>query len=464
MVRPPEAFLIRENAARARRDGKAFTFVCLAEYTGLGGVVMKTLRLGSVGPDVEAAQLALTRAGFPAAVDGIYGARTAAAARDFQRASSLEPDGIVGKATWRRLTDYLRGYVLYTVKNGDTYYKLAERYGTSAGMIETANPQLEAERLPVGAQLVIPLGFSLVPENVRFTSELTGFICEGLRARYPFVASRSYGVSALGRRLRLLTIGEGGKEAFYNAAHHANEWITVPVLLKFAEQYAAAVADGGEIFGYGARELFERVTLYIAPMVNPDGVDLVTGAIAAGDAGFDGAKKIAEGFPDVAFPKGWKANIEGTDLNLNYPAEWERAREIKYAQGFTRPAPRDFVGTSALSARESRAVYNLTREHDFALTLSYHSQGEIIYWKFLDYLPPRSLEIGRRLSEVSGYLLEETPYASGFAGYKDWFIQRYNRPGYTIEVGRGRSPLPLSQFDGIYRDNLGILALCMALI
>ncbi|MBO5857325.1 MAG: gamma-D-glutamyl-meso-diaminopimelate peptidase, partial [Clostridia bacterium] len=59
--------------------------------------------------------------------------------------------------------------------------------------------------------------------------------------------------------------------------------------------------------------------------------------------------------------------------------------------------------------------------------------------------------------EVSGYAVEETPYASGFAGYKDWFIETYNRPGYTIEIGIGMSPLPLSQFPGIYKDNIGIL-------
>ena len=57
--------------------------------------------------------------------------------------------------------------------------------------------------------------------------------------------------------------------------------------------------------------------------------------------------------------------------------------------------------------------------------------------------------------------MEETPYASGHAGYKDWFIQDFNRPGYTIEAGLGENPLPLSQFDTIYRENLGILTLGM---
>ena len=41
---------------------------------------------------------------------------------------------------------------------------------------------------------------------------------------------------------------------------------------------------------------------------------------------------------------GWKANINGVDLNLQFPAGWENAKEIKYSQGFNKPAPRDFVG------------------------------------------------------------------------------------------------------------------------
>ena len=60
---------------------------------------------------------------------------------------------------------------------------------------------------------------------------------------------------------------------------------------------------------------------------------------------------------------------------------------------------------------------------------------------------------------MSGYRLENTPYNSSFAGYKDWFIQNYNRPGFTIEAGLGVNPLPISGFDKIYHDNLGILVL-----
>ena len=102
-------------------------------------------------------------------------------------------------------------------------------------------------------------------------------------------------------------------------------------------------------------------------------------------------------------------------------------------------------------------MYDFTLSLSPRLILAYHTQGEVIYWKFLDYEPTNSRAIADTFAAVSGYSVEDTPYASGFAGYKDWFIQDFNRPGYTIEAGRGTNPLPISQFDKIYADNLGIL-------
>lgn len=149
----------------------------------------------------------------------------------------------------------------------------------------------------------------------------------------------------------------------------------------------------------------------------------------------------------------------GVDLNLQFPAGWEQARQIKYSQGFTSPAPRDFVGYGPLTEPESLAIYNFTLEHNFRLVLTFHTQGEVIFWQFQNFTPPESLFIGQQFSNVSGYALEDTPFNSSFAGYKDWFIQDFRRPGYTIEAGFGENPLPISQFDEIYNDNIGIMVL-----
>ena len=131
---------------------------------------------------------------------------------------------------------------------------------------------------------------------------------------------------------------------------------------------------------------------------------------------------------------------------------------------FVSPAPADYVGSAPLSAPESRAMYDYTLSLSPKLILAYHTQGKVIYWRYLDYEPAGSREIADTFAAVSGYAVEDTPYASGFAGYKDWFIQNFNRPGYTIEAGIGQNPLPISQFDEIFSDNLGILTLAPLLI
>jgi len=297
---------------------------------------------------------------------------------------------------------------------------------------------------------------AIVQTNVNYTSELNNRTIEALGENYPFIEVKEIGRSVLGTPILAMKIGMGGQKVFYNAAFHANEWITTPVLLRFAEELAEAYSTRGRLYGIDVSRLLRKVTLYLVPLVNPDGVDLVNGAIT-NEGILANVERIADRYPGIPYPSGWKANIRGVDLNLQFPAEWLQARQTKFAQGFTSFAPRDFVGEGPLTEPESLAIYNFTLRENFDLILAYHTQGEVIYWKFLDYEPPRSREIALYFGQVSGYTVEETPIASGYAGYKDWFIQNYNRPGYTIEVGRGINPLPLEQFEQIYRDNIGIL-------
>ncbi len=422
---------------------------------------METLRLGSRGSLVQAVQLALRRAGFyKGNLDGIFGPLTQSAVIAFQTSNGLTADGIVGPKTYSALAPYLRGYIIHTISKGDTLYKIARTYNTTVNAISQANPNINPLNLQIGSKITVPFIFPLTPTNISYSYMLNAYVLDGLKARYPFITLTSIGRSNMGKELLTVKIGSGSTELYYNAAFHANEWITTPVLLKFIEEYAAAIASDGEIFGVKAQSLSDKYTLYLTPMVNPDGVDLVTGALTRGKY-YDNAVSISNEYSTIPFPDGWNANIDGVDLNLQFPALWERAREVKFAEGYVSPAPREFVGSAPLSEPESRAVYDFTRQHDFSLILAYHTQGSLIYWKFADYLPPRSYEIGTELSEVSGYPLELTPESSSFAGYKDWFIQEYNRPGYTVEVGVGQNPLPISQFDEIYRRNIGILVRAM---
>jgi g-D-glutamyl-meso-diaminopimelate peptidase len=148
---------------------------------------------------------------------------------------------------------------------------------------------------------------------------------------------------------------------------------------------------------------------------------------------------------------GWKANIRGVDLNNQYPARWE----LEAARGEKQPAPRDYSGRAPLTEPEAIAMADLTRQSDFRRVLAFHTQGKVIYWGFLNLEPPESQTIVQEFARVSGY--EPVRTIDSYAGYKDWFIQDWRRPGFTIEAGRGVNPLPLSQFDEIYEECLGIL-------
>lgn len=423
---------------------------------------MKTLHLGSTGSEVELLQLALSRSGYyGGAKDGFFGTGTQNAVRRFQSDFALVPDGVVGERTWDALRPFLFGYFMLTVRAGDSFYRIAKRYDTTPEAIAAANPNADPENLKIGEKLVIPYGFDLVPSDMRYTSILTDLILDGLEARYPFLRSEVYGSSVLGRPLRAVNLGIGERSLLINASHHANEWITTPLVLRFLENFLKALIRNGTICGRSARSLYERVRLHIAPLVDPDGVDLVNGALDRGSEAYAEAKRIAARYPSVRFPEGWKANIAGVDLNLNYPADWEEARRIKFAQGWTTPAPRDFVGSEPLCAPESRALYEYTLSHSFDLSLSYHTQGRELYWRFKDAEPPRAHEIGEKMAAVSGYALADVPSESANAGYRDWFILNYDRPGYTVEAGEGVNPLPLSQLNEIYNDNIGIMITAM---
>ncbi len=186
--------------------------------------------------------------------------------------------------------------------------------------------------------------------------------------------------------------------------------------MKFLEELCFSYINDSTIFETSSTDLFNNVKLYIVPMINLDGVDLVTDNINKNSNAYLNARNISNSFPEIPFPDGWKANITGVDLNLQFPAGWQEARKIKYSLGFNRPAPRDFVGFSPLTTPEARAIYQFTLMHNFELILTYHSQGKVIFWQYQNYAPEISIQIANQFSEVSGYEVADVPYNSSFAG------------------------------------------------
>ena len=325
---------------------------------------MRTLSLGDRGTLVFYLQLALHRAGQEVSLDGRFGEETCQALGAFL--DQFQGECKVDDSVWMKLLPYLKGYTEYTVKPGDTFWKIAEQFKIAAVNLQLANPDLQERFLPVGEVIRVPYDFPLVPTQVPYSSQLVAWLVEGLHVRYPFIRYEQAGQSVLGKSLWVLRIGQGRKQVFYNASFHANEWINTPMLFRFLEEYGESLVSGRSLYGHSAGRIFAAYELFCMPLVNPDGVDLVNETLDDEEA-FAAAEQIAANYPKIPFPNGWKANIEGIDLNLQFPAGWERAREIKYVAGFISPAPRDYVGMFPLEAPESRAVYEYTINHNFGL-------------------------------------------------------------------------------------------------
>lgn len=288
-------------------------------------------------------------------------------------------------------------------------------------------------------------------ELVPLTTQRQALRLAGLRARFPFVYVRTLTHTRTGRPVLALQLGQGRTKVLLTAAHHANEHITASVCWTLLEEYCAALETDGLFGDVHAARLYHNATLYIVPMLNPEGADLVAGAIPSNAPEYRAAQELAARYPQFPFPQGWKANLSGVDLNLNYPAAWRQAKRVKAQLGFTTPAPRDFPGAHPLDQPETAALaaYACCVHPDIALAL--HTQGGEIYHGFHGFTPPGSLLLAEAFAACSGYAVRDVPPQSDHAGFKDWFVTRFRRPAFTIEAGYGENPLPLTQLPSILR-------------
>ena len=283
-------------------------------------------------------------------------------------------------------------------------------------------------------------------------------ITGGLLLKYPFLTRETIGESLCSRPVDLLTIGNRSRCVLFAAAFHGMEWITSLIMLKFLDTLCSAVKDSEMLCGISPAALLNRRGLAVIPCVNPDGVEIqIHGSEAAGKY----RTLVEKACSGDTFH--WQANARGVDINHNFDADWDRLHELENANGIDSPAPTRYGGNYPESEPESRAVASYCRTGHISHALALHSQGEEIYWSYGDYHSDEALRIARAMSEVSGYSIAEPSGLAVGGGFKDWFEQKFRRPAFTVEIGRGTNPLPLSEMDNIYSKIKELLVLSLVL-
>jgi g-D-glutamyl-meso-diaminopimelate peptidase len=342
------------------------------------------------------------------------------------------------------------GFIIqsYSVQSGDSFWKLARSRNISVDALLLLNQSMNPNMLMVNQSIQIPrrVDGPIINRNIEYDYAQMVRDIRTLKSQFPFIEVSSIGKSVLDKNLYEIRLGKGTKKVHLDASFHANEWITTPILMAYLNTFLLSLTNSQPIRGIVSMPLYQSVDLSIVPMVNPDGVDLVVNGPPPSMR--EELIEINDGSTDFS---GWKANIRGVDLNNQFPANWEIEKERKEPKA---PVPRDYPGDAPLTEPETQAMAALARNNDFDRLLAFHTQGKEFYWGYEGLEPPESQVLATEFERVSGY--EGIQFIDSHAGYKDWFIQEFRKPGFTLELGSGVNPLPISQFNEIYEDVLGI--------
>ena len=282
--------------------------------------------------------------------------------------------------------------------------------------------------------------FSFPPDQA-----CVAFFLRTLQKRYSFLRVTELGRSVLNRPIYALQIGESRDRVLFCGAFHGMEWLTCSLLLRFAEQLCRALDLGEPLAEIDIRRALLGRGLVLIPCVNPDGVEICLHGAAAALTLKEQVLLLSRGDTEH-----WQANANGVDLNHNFNAGWPLLRQWETESGIVGPAPTRYGGPAPESEPETQLLTMLCRTVSFRHVLAFHSQGEEIYWKYGPHTPQKSLLMTRIFQATSGYSAAEAEGLAAHGGFKDWFIQEFHRPGFTVEIGKGVNPLPISALEPIY--------------
>ena len=269
---------------------------------------------------------------------------------------------------------------------------------------------------------------------------------------YGFLTRDTIGESRCARPIDLLCVGNRRKQVLFAGAFHGMEWLTSMILLKFLDELCFSVMTGQAMCGVKMGVMLNQRGLAVIPCVNPDGVEIqIHGEESAGE--------YEELVKSAGNTSKWQANAAGVDINHNFAAGWDKLKKLEIENGINKPSPTRYGGEFPESEPETRSIASYCRSGNIVHAVAFHSQGEEIYWNYGDYNDMEALKMARIMSYSSGYKIAEPQGLASGGGFKDWFEEKFRLPAFTVEVGRGENPLPIEDFNGIYKKIRAMLVL-----
>ncbi len=264
---------------------------------------------------------------------------------------------------------------------------------------------------------------------------------------YSFATLSYIGSSILDRAIPILHLGSGERRVLYVGAHHGMEWITSLVLIQFLEELCEVIQTKNRVCGIYPCDLLNGYTLSILPMLNPDGVEYQIHGVGEDNPLRERLLEMNGGSDDFS---SWQANARGVDLNHNYDAGFAEYKKIEVENGIRKGAPTRYSGECAESEPEVAALCNLMRfSAPWRGVMTLHTQGEEIFAPLCKEAQKGTVT-ARRLSQLTGYRLSRADGFAAYGGLSDWCAEKMSIPAFTMECGRGKNPLPLSQISSIY--------------
>lgn len=274
---------------------------------------------------------------------------------------------------------------------------------------------------------------------------------EALEKKYgDYLHVNIIGITADNRNIYELVLGnpEASKCVMFQATAHAREYMCSQLVMKQVEYYLDNYNKNYN--GESYRDIFDKVCVHIVPMTNPDGVTIAQQGIKGIKS--KSLRKKLKKMPGISNPSNWKANARGVDLNRQFNFKFEKGKSIsKYARyaGYGGPSP--------ASENESKALLYVVKEYSPKAVVNYHAMGNVIFHNYAGNKATKKkvAKLTSKIKSITGYSYLSTSPGPGFANY---LIKKKNIPSTTVEIGKYTTPVPISQFSTVWKQNKNVMA------